>query len=57
VKPSPHARYVVAVGTCSAFGGIPAAPPNPTDCTGLQFERERPAACWGPDWRSAPACR
>ncbi len=30
------ADYVVAVGTCSAFGGVPAAPPNPTECTGMQ---------------------
>ena len=49
---APHARYVVAVGSCSAFGGIPAAPPNPTDCTGLQFERDRPGGLLGPDWRS-----
>ena len=49
---APHARYVVAVGSCSAFGGIPAAPPNPTDSIGLQFERERPGGLLGPDWRS-----
>jgi Ni,Fe-hydrogenase I small subunit len=24
------AEYVLAMGTCAAFGGIPAAPPNPT---------------------------
>lgn len=29
------ARHVVAVGTCAAFGGVHAAPLNPTDCTGL----------------------
>ena len=48
-----RARYVVAVGTCSAFGGIPAAPPNPTDCTGLQFHREQPGGMLPPEWRSA----
>lgn len=26
------ALAVVALGTCAAFGGIPAASPNPTDC-------------------------
>ncbi len=30
------ADYVVAVGTCSAYGGVPASPPNPTECTGMQ---------------------
>lgn len=30
------AGHVVAVGTCAAFGGVPAAPPNPTECTGMQ---------------------
>jgi hydrogenase small subunit len=30
-----QADYVLAMGTCSAFGGIPAAPPNPTEATGL----------------------
>ena len=31
------AEYVLAMGTCAAFGGIPAAPPNPTESSGLQF--------------------
>lgn len=48
-----RARHVVAVGTCSAFGGIPAAPPNPTDCVGLQFDRERPGGMLPPEWRSS----
>jgi hydrogenase small subunit len=26
------AKHIVAVGTCAAFGGIPAAMPNPTGC-------------------------
>lgn len=30
------ASAVLAVGTCSAFGGIPAARPNPTGCKGVQ---------------------
>jgi uptake hydrogenase small subunit len=31
------AHYVVAVGDCATWGGIPATAPNPTDSTGLQF--------------------
>jgi hydrogenase small subunit len=36
------AAAVLAVGTCSAYGGIPAAAPNPTDClsTGGLLARE-----------------
>jgi NiFe hydrogenase small subunit HydA len=33
------ARYVVAVGTCASFGGIPAAGSNPLEAVGLQFLR------------------
>jgi len=47
------ARFVVAVGTCATFGGIPAAPPNPTDCTGMQYDGEREGGLLAPDWRSA----
>src|SRR6266566_3565616 len=32
------AGYVVSVGSCAAYGGIPAAGINPTDATGLQFD-------------------
>jgi len=31
------AHYVVAVGDCATWGGIPATAPNPTDSAGLQF--------------------
>jgi len=31
------AQFVVAVGDCAAFGGIPAVEPNPSESTGLQF--------------------
>lgn len=30
------ARYVIAAGTCAAFGGLPAAEPNPMGCVGLE---------------------
>jgi len=30
-----HAAAVIAVGTCAAFGGIPAAAPNPTSALGV----------------------
>lgn len=29
--------YVVAIGDCATWGGIPAGPPNPSESTGLQF--------------------
>ena len=47
-----RADFVIAMGTCAAFGGIPAAPPNPTESTGLQFCNERPGGLLGPGWRS-----
>lgn len=50
---APLARHVVALGTCAAFGGVHAAEPNPTDCTGLQFHKEQPGGLFGADWRSA----
>jgi len=32
---SPKAKYILAVGTCAAFGGIPAGAPNPTNCADI----------------------
>lgn len=49
---APLARHVVAMGTCAAFGGIHAAGPNPTDCTGLQFLKDKPGGLLGAEWRS-----
>jgi uptake hydrogenase small subunit len=46
------ADYVLAMGTCAAFGGIPAAPPNPTESSGLQFSHEEPGGLLAPQWRS-----
>ena len=31
-----NALATIAIGTCAAFGGIPAAKPNPTGCEGVQ---------------------
>ncbi|HSE58540.1 MAG TPA: hypothetical protein VLA99_07545 [Nitrospiraceae bacterium] len=31
------AQYVVAVGDCATWGGIPATAPNPSESQGLQF--------------------
>jgi hydrogenase small subunit len=46
------ADYVLAMGTCAAFGGIPAAPPNATESSGLQFRNDRPGGLLSPEWRS-----
>ncbi len=46
------ARYVVAMGTCAAFGGVHSAPPNPSDCVGLQMDKEMPGGLLPVEWRS-----
>lgn len=46
------ATYVLAVGTCAAYGGIHAAPPNPTDCLGMQFDQASPGGLLPTAWRS-----
>ena len=46
------ASYVVAVGDCASWGGIPATAPNPTDSEGLQFLKKRPGGALGTDYRS-----
>ncbi len=46
------AAYVVAMGTCAAYGGIHASGVNPSDCIGLQFEKTQPGGLFAPDWRS-----
>ncbi len=36
-----RADFCVAVGTCAAFGGVPAGEPDPTEACGLQYRRRR----------------
>jgi uptake hydrogenase small subunit len=47
------ADYVLALGSCASYGGIPAAPPNPTAAVGLQHADGTPGGLLGKDWRSA----
>ena len=47
------ADYVLALGTCASYGGITAAPPNPTAAVGLQYADGQPGGLLGKDWRSA----
>ncbi len=46
------AGYVVAVGDCATWGGIPATPPNPSDSTGMQFHKRDAGGFLGSDFRS-----
>jgi NiFe hydrogenase small subunit HydA len=46
------ADHVVSVGSCAAYGGIPAAGINPTDATGLQFHGPDPGGALGAEFRS-----
>jgi hydrogenase small subunit len=47
VRLAKRARFVVAVGTCAAFGGIPAE--AATEATGLQFHKAKPGGFLG-EW-------
>jgi ferredoxin hydrogenase small subunit len=46
------ARYTVAVGTCAAFGGIPASGGNETDACGLQYDGDILGGLLGDGYRS-----
>lgn len=46
------AKFVVAVGDCATWGGIPATAPNPTQSEGLQFLKRKPGGALGVDYRS-----
>jgi uptake hydrogenase small subunit len=49
---APRANYCLAVGSCAAYGGIPAAAPDPTDACGLQFEGDAAGGALGRGFRS-----
>ncbi len=46
------ARYVVAIGDCACWGGIPAMDPNPTDSEGLQYLKRQHGGTLGTDFTS-----
>jgi len=46
------ANYVIAIGDCATWGGIPAMSPNPTESQGLQFLRRNHGGYLGADFRS-----
>jgi len=48
-----RARFVVAVGTCAAYGGITAGGPNPGDAIGLAYDGTEAGGLLGPRFRSA----
>ena len=50
--PAPAAGHVVTMGTCAAFGGLPPSGSNPTDSSGLQFERDKQGGLLAWDWRA-----
>ncbi len=50
---STKARYVMAIGSCAAFGGITAAGNNLVEACGLQYEGDKPGGLLEADWRSA----
>lgn len=46
------AQYVVAIGDCASWGGIPATSPNPTESVGLQYLKRAHGGFLGADYRS-----
>ncbi|MEM8525454.1 MAG: hydrogenase [Bacteroidota bacterium] len=46
------AKYVVAIGDCATWGGIMAVPPNPTESTGMQFQKKAKGGFLGDDFIS-----
>lgn len=47
-----RARYVVAVGSCAAFGGITAAGDNHVEACGLSYDAKEPGGLLGAGFRS-----
>jgi len=46
------AKYIIAVGSCSAFGGIPVISRNINDVKGLQFVMRKPGGFLGKQFKS-----
>ncbi|NEP05916.1 MULTISPECIES: hydrogenase small subunit [Okeania] len=46
------AGFVVAVGDCATYGGIPAMSPNPSESEGLQFLKRKKGGFLGEDFKS-----
>lgn len=46
------AKFVVAVGDCATWGGIPAMAPNPSESEGLQFLKRDAGGFLGTDYQS-----
>ena len=46
------AKFVVAVGDCATWGGIPATAPNPTQSEGLQFLKRKAGGLLGIEYKS-----
>lgn len=50
---APRARYVAAVGSCSAYGGFSATAGNPLDACGLAYDGDTPGGLLGAGFASA----
>jgi len=49
-----RARWVFAIGSCTAYGGLSASTPgNPLEACGLQYDTDTPGGLLGADYRSA----
>lgn len=49
---SDAAQFVVAIGDCATWGGIPAVPPNPSESTGFQFHKKEKGGFLGANFVS-----
>jgi len=47
-----RAGFVVAIGDCATYGGIPATAPNPSESVGLQFLKKAKGGFLGADFKS-----
>jgi uptake hydrogenase small subunit len=47
-----HARYVAAVGSCAAYGGITAGGSNPSEACGLQYDDRHKGGLLGSEFMS-----